>query len=125
MGDTRQDFKMEFLEDFTKYILNLRRERPNLIISGDYNICNKPIDINYPEKHQKSSGFLPEERSWFDAFIDHGFVDTFRVFNQQSEGKKPGLENRLSPGFRSHEKKFKKCSNFAQSRTFRSLPGCR
>jgi exodeoxyribonuclease-3 len=85
MGDTRQDFKMKFLNDFTQYVLNLVVERPNLIISGDFNICIKPVDINHPEKHQKSSGFLPEERSWFDGFINHGFVDTFRVFNQQSE----------------------------------------
>lgn len=85
MGDTRQDFKMEFLKDFTRFILDLRKERPNLIISGDFNICNKPIDINHPEKHLKSSGFLPEERNWFDDFIDHGFVDTFRLYNQEPE----------------------------------------
>ncbi|MCX6258769.1 MAG: exodeoxyribonuclease III [Bacteroidia bacterium] len=85
MGDVRQQFKMEFLSDFQKYIDNLRKIRPNLIISGDYNICHKPIDINHPEKHTKSSGFLPEERAWFDGFIDSGFTDTFRVFDQSPE----------------------------------------
>lgn len=84
-GDARQDFKMEFLEAFTPYINNLRKERPNLIISGDYNICHKPIDINYPKKHEKMSGFLPEEREWFDKYIATGLVDTFRVFNQNPE----------------------------------------
>jgi exodeoxyribonuclease-3 len=81
-GDTRQVFKMEFLAEFTGYIQNLKKECPRLIISGDYNICHKPIDINFPKKHEKMSGFLPEEREWFDKFIETGLFDTFRVFNK-------------------------------------------
>lgn len=82
-GDVRQEFKMEFLNDFYKYVHTLLNKKQNILICGDFNICHKPIDINHPEKHAKSSGFLPEERSWFDGFINLGFVDTYRIFHSE------------------------------------------
>ncbi|EOR94433.1 Exodeoxyribonuclease III [Arcticibacter svalbardensis MN12-7] len=80
-GDLRQAFKYRFLKDFQVYIDQLKLSRPNLIISGDYNICHKPIDIHNPKSNANSSGFLPEEREWMENFINAGFVDTFREFN--------------------------------------------
>ena len=82
-GDSRQAFKMTFLEDFYNYISELIQQVPNLIIAGDYNICHKAIDIHNPLRNQKTSGFLPEEREWLSTFIDLGFIDTFRHFNQE------------------------------------------
>ncbi|MBI9054838.1 MAG: exodeoxyribonuclease III [Bacteroidales bacterium] len=84
-GTVRQDYKMEYLEDFKKYIDKLKQERPKIIACGDYNICHKPIDINHPERHKKTSGFLPEEREWVDQFIESGFTDSFREYNTKSE----------------------------------------
>jgi exodeoxyribonuclease-3 len=82
-GDIRQDFKYEFLDDFYGYIQELKIEKPKLIISGDYNICHKAIDIHNPISNKNSSGFLPEERAWMDKFTESGFIDTFRHFNSE------------------------------------------
>ena len=81
-GDERQAIKMKWLGWFQKYINKLRKERENLIIAGDYNICHKPIDIHNPVSNKNSSGFLPEEREWLDKFVKNGFIDTFRHFNE-------------------------------------------
>ena len=84
-GDVRQEKKEEYLELVLNYTNELRKTHPNIIVSGDYNICHKPIDINHPEKHEDVSGFLPNEREWMDRFVASGFVDSFREFNTQPE----------------------------------------
>jgi len=81
-GDERQVKKYEFMSFFDEYIDDLRREIPNLIISGDYNICHTAMDIHNPKSNAASSGFLPEEREWMQLFLENGFIDTFRYFNK-------------------------------------------
>lgn len=82
-GDIRQDFKYEWLDFFYDYANDLRNKVPNLIISGDYNIAHKEIDIHNPVSNKNSSGFLPEERAWLTKYVQSGFVDTFRHFNEE------------------------------------------
>lgn len=83
MGEERQKFKYKFLDDFFEFINELRKKRPDLIVSGDYNICHKPIDIHDPVSNANTTGFLPEERKWMDKFFESGFMDTFRYFNKE------------------------------------------
>ncbi len=82
-GDDRQNVKFDFLEHFHSYILSLRKEIPNLIICGDYNICHQAIDIHDPVSNKNSTGFLPEERDWMTKWFDSGFTDSFRKLNPQ------------------------------------------
>lgn len=82
-GDLRQAFKMKWLDDFTNYIHELRNERHQLVICGDFNICHRAIDIHNPRSNANTSGFLPEEREWMEQFINRGFIDSFRYFNQE------------------------------------------
>jgi len=80
-GEERQTYKYQWLDEFLDYLNTLRKERPNLVVCGDYNIAHKEIDIHDPKGNKKTSGFLPEERAWMDKFLANGFVDTFRHIN--------------------------------------------
>lgn len=77
-GDLRQAFKMDYLKDFQEWINDLKKERPQLIIVGDYNIAHTENDIHNPKSNKKNSGFLPEEREWMTEWFGSGFVDSFR-----------------------------------------------
>jgi len=77
----RLAIKFRYMDEFYKYTSDLLHQRGNLIISGDFNICHKPEDIHDPVRLQHVSGFLPEERAWLSAFMELGFIDTFRKFD--------------------------------------------
>ena len=79
----RLNYKFQYMDEFQEYITNLKKEIPNLIIGGDYNICHEAIDIHDPIRNAKVSGFLPEERKWLDGFLKNGFLDSFRMLNPE------------------------------------------
>jgi len=79
----RLGHKFQYMADFQNYINELKKEVPNLIICGDYNICHQAIDIHDPIRNAKVSGFLPEEREWLDTFMKNGFLDSFRMLNPE------------------------------------------
>ena len=83
-GDHRQAIKMRFLGDFIPYIRKILKKK-QLLISGDVNICHQPIDIHNPVSNANSSGFLPEERTWFTSLLNEGFFDTFRKFHNEPD----------------------------------------
>ena len=80
-NDLRLDLKFQFMDDFFQYIDTLKKEKPNLVVCGDYNICHQEIDIHNPKGLQNVSGFLPEERQWMTKFINNDFIDSFRALN--------------------------------------------
>ncbi len=82
-GGVRQDFKYEFLDDIYQWIHTLRKERPKLILVGDYNIAHEEIDIHNPKSNKKTSGFLPEERAWMTKWFDNEFTDAYRFLHPE------------------------------------------
>jgi len=83
-NDERLDYKLNFYDTFLGYADNLKAEGKNIIVCGDFNTAHKEIDLTHPKANENRSGFLPIERAWVDTFADHGYIDTFRHFNKES-----------------------------------------
>ena len=68
--------------DFLKYLKKLESKKP-VIFCGDLNVAHKEIDLKNPKTNKKNAGFTNEEKEGFENYILSGFVDTFRIFNQE------------------------------------------
>lgn len=65
---------------FLAYCKELEKKKP-VIFCGDLNVAHTPDDLARPKENDGLKGFTKEERAGFQAFIDAGFVDTFRMFH--------------------------------------------
>ena len=82
MSTERLRYKLAFYRAFLAHVAELRRAGKKIVICGDVNTAHKEIDLARPKENQRVSGFLPEERAWIDKLLEHGFIDTFRVFSK-------------------------------------------
>lgn len=97
--EERQDYKFRMMERFEPVLQKMLTADREYIICGDWNIAHKKTDIKNWRGNQKNSGFLPEERQWFDwlfaeteSEIDEpmraeplGFVDAYREVNKEPD----------------------------------------
>lgn len=82
-SDIRLKYKLKFYDEFLKYIDKLKKQKKKIIFTGDVNTAHQEIDLARPKANEKNTGFLPIERAWLDKLIKHGYLDTFRMFNDQ------------------------------------------
>ncbi len=80
-GNSRLDFKMQYLDALTKYLKKLEKDF-NVICVGDFNIAHNEIDLTNPKECKNKSVFLPIEREAFSKILDVGYVDCFRYLNK-------------------------------------------
>jgi exodeoxyribonuclease-3 len=76
----RLDFRMGFEKDLRDYLSSLMAKKP-VIVTGDLNVANEPIDLRHPESNHLSAGFTDQERREFKNLLNIGLVDTFRTMH--------------------------------------------
>ncbi|MBC1603005.1 exodeoxyribonuclease III [Listeria welshimeri] len=75
----RLDYRMTFEDAILEYIKNLDKTKP-VVLCGDLNVAHEEIDLKNPKTNRKNAGFSDDERAKFSAFLDAGFIDSFRYF---------------------------------------------
>ena len=78
---TRLEYRQQWDRDFLAYLKNLEKRKP-VIFCGDMNVAHTPLDLARPKGNERNHGFTIEERTGFQAFVDAGFVDSFREFEK-------------------------------------------
>ncbi len=73
----RLSYRMEWEDDFRRYVTGLRKEKP-VVICGDMNVAHQEIDIKNPASNHHNPGFTDEERGKMTDLLNSGFIDTFR-----------------------------------------------
>ena len=78
----RLDYKLGFNAAMKARADALAAEGRTVVVTGDFNVSHKPIDLARPKENEGNPGYLPEERAWMDSFIGGGWTDTFRMFEK-------------------------------------------
>ena len=77
----RLPYRQVWDKDFLRYLKKLEKKKP-VIFCGDLNVAHAEIDLANPRANIRNHGFTIEERNGFSAFVNAGFVDTFREFER-------------------------------------------
>ena len=89
---------------FRNYVKTLKETyNRKVIICGDLNVAHKEIDIyNHSKIKNKCAGCFNEEVDNFDILLESGFVDAFRLFNNEPD--KYTYWNQCQPHLRQENK---------------------
>jgi len=78
---SRVPIRQEWDKAFLAFTQALEKKKP-VIFTGDLNVAHTEEDLARPKENVGKRGFTDEERAGFQKLIDHGFVDTFRMFTK-------------------------------------------
>jgi exodeoxyribonuclease III len=79
---SRLPYRQVWDRDFLAFLKKLQRKKP-VIICGDFNVAHQERDLSNPRANIHNHGFTAEERAGFDGFVNAGFLDTLREFDQE------------------------------------------
>jgi exodeoxyribonuclease III len=85
VGTDKYDYKLRWLEAFKNYLADTLKAHEHVAVGGDYNIAPEDRDVHDPDKWRDEVLCSTPERNAFQALIELGFKDSFRLFTQEDK----------------------------------------
>ena len=80
---SRVPYKLRFYRTLHRRLAAEMAAGKKVLVMGDFNTAPYDIDLARPKQNHKTSGFLPKERKELVRWLKSGFVDTFRMFEDE------------------------------------------
>jgi exodeoxyribonuclease-3 len=77
----RVPLRLKWDAAFLDHCKELEKTKP-VVFCGDLNVAHTEDDLARPKENIGNKGFTDEERGGFQNFVDAGFIDTLRMFQQ-------------------------------------------
>ena len=78
---SRLPIRQAWDQAFLAYCQALEKKKP-VIFCGDLNVAHTEDDLARPKENVGKRGFTNEERAGFEELVNHGFLDSFRLFKK-------------------------------------------
>ena len=82
VGSEKFEYKMRWLTNLHRYLEASVKRNERIVVLGDFNIAPQDIDVHDPIEWKGKVLCSDEEREWLHKIEKIGFVDSFRLFNQ-------------------------------------------
>ena len=92
--------KSRFFELLGAHLQTVRNKRRNYVIAGNWQIAPSHADVQSPDEHEGTPGFLLPEREWMEELFSNGYVDAFREVRSDSDAFSFWSDDERTDGWR-------------------------
>lgn len=85
VGSEKYAYKLDWLDKVTAFLRTDLQQHPRYVVLGDFNIAPGDQDVHDPNAWEGAILCSDRERQALQAILDLGFVDTFRLFEQEQD----------------------------------------
>ncbi len=83
VGSDKYAYKLQWLRNLAAFIQAQLQQHPRLVLLGDFNIAPGDEDVHDPEQWREKILCSTPERAAFQALLDTGLEDTYRLFPRE------------------------------------------
>jgi exodeoxyribonuclease III len=85
VGSEKYGYKLDWMKRLRRFLDTETDKNSQVLLCGDFNVAPEDRDVHDPIAWQGSVLVSPEERAALEVIKDWGFIDAFRLHNQDAE----------------------------------------